>query len=125
MMSAPSAISISSAFSGERKCSEPSRCERKVTPSICDFAQFAETENLEAAGIGENRARPRHEFVQAVHLADEFMAGTKKQMVGVGKQDLHAEVFEILLRLAFYGSGGAHGHECGSVDYTVRRRQAA
>src|SRR5271170_2376832 len=32
-MSAPSAISISSAFSGERKCSEPSRCERNVTPS--------------------------------------------------------------------------------------------
>jgi hypothetical protein len=34
MMSAPRAISISSAFSGERKCSEPSRCERKVTPSF-------------------------------------------------------------------------------------------
>ena len=34
MMSAPNAISISSAFSGERKCSEPSRCERNVTPSF-------------------------------------------------------------------------------------------
>ena len=70
MMSAPSAISISSAFSGERKCSEPSRCERNVTPSSRHLAQIAEAENLKAAGIGEDRVRPGHEFVQPAHLRE-------------------------------------------------------
>ena len=34
---------------------------------VGDFAQFAEAENLKAAGIGEDGAGPGHEFVQAAH----------------------------------------------------------
>ena len=41
------------------------------------------------------------------------------------EQDLHAEVFEVLLGLAFYGGGGADGHEGGSVNDAVRRGEAA
>ena len=92
---------------------------------VRDFAQFTEAENLEAAGIGEDGARPGHEFVQAAQLADEFMAGTQKEMVGVREQDLHAEVLEVVLRLAFYGGGGADGHERRSVNDAVRRGEAA
>ena len=89
------------------------------------FAQFAQAENLEAAGIGENRARPGHEFVQPAQLADQFMAGTQIEMIGIGKQDLHAEVFEILLRLALHRRGRAHRHERRRINHAVRRGQPA
>ena len=125
MMSAPSAISISSAFSGERKCSEPSRCERNVTPSSATLRRLAQAENLKAARIGEDRARPGHESVQAAHVANQLVPGTQIEMVGIRENDLRAEVFEILLRLAFYRCGGAHGHEGGRFDHAVRSGQAA
>src|SRR5271156_3940237 len=44
-------------------------------------------------------------------------------MVSVGKKNLDAERFEILLRLTFYGGGGADGHERRRIDYAVRRGQ--
>src|SRR6202043_4267799 len=78
---------------------------------VRNFAQIAEAENLEAAGVGENRARPRHETVKPAHLADELMAGTKIEMIRVGEENLNAEVFEFLLRLAFHRGGGADRHE--------------
>ena len=65
------------------------------------FAQFAQAEHLVAARIGENRARPRHEFVQPAHGADQFVPGPKIEMIGIRKENLHAEIFEVLLRLPF------------------------
>ncbi len=32
---------------------------------FADFAQLVQAEHLKAAGVGENRSRPRHEAVQA------------------------------------------------------------
>jgi hypothetical protein len=44
---------------------------------VGDFAKFGKTENLIAAGIGEDGAIPGHEFVQATKPANEFMPRTK------------------------------------------------
>ena len=90
-----------------------------------DFAQFAEAENLEAARVGEDGAGPGHKFVQAAELADQLMARTKIEMIGVREQNLDAEIFEVLLGLAFDGSGRAHGHKRRRVDYAVGRGEAA
>ena len=92
---------------------------------IGNFAEIGETEYLKPAGIGEDRPRPGHERMQAAHLADEFMARAKGEMVGVREKNLDAEIFEILLRLSLDRRGCAHGHEGGSVNYAVRSGQAA
>ena len=85
------------------------------------FPQFAQAEYLEAAGIGENRAWPRHELVKAAHSSDQFVAGTQIEMVCVGEDYLSVEIFEILLCLAFYRGCGANRHERRRLDHAVRR----
>ena len=42
------------------------------------FAQIGETEDLVAAGIGQNCAIPRHKFVQTAKLADQFVPRAQK-----------------------------------------------
>ena len=77
------------------------------------LAQFAQAENLKAARIRKNRARPGHEFVQSAQLADQFVAGPQIQMVSIRKKDLYAEVFEVLLRLPFTVAAVPTGMKAG------------
>ena len=125
MMSAPSAISNFERFLGRKKMLGAIEMRAKCDAFVRDFAQLAEAENLEAAGIGENRARPGHEFVQPAHRANQFVARTKIKMIGIREKYLHAEIFEILLRLPFHRGRCSHGHERRRVNHAVRRRQAA
>src|SRR5208282_6427349 len=87
------------------------------------FAEIAQAEHLKAAGVGKDRVRPRHELMKAAHAADEFVARAKIQMVSIGEENLDAEVFEVLLRLAFYGGGRADRHERRRFDHAVGRRK--
>src|ERR1700722_1215720 len=87
---------------------------------VGDFAQFAQAENLKTAGIRKNRARPGHELVQPAQFADQFVARPQKQMVSIRQQNLHAEVFEVLLGLSLYRRRSSHWHECRRIDYAVR-----
>ena len=57
-----------------------------------DFPQAAQAEDLEAAGIGEDGAGPRHEAVQPAQLADQFVPGPQKEMIGIGQQNLDVEI---------------------------------
>ena len=84
------------------------------------FAEIAQAEDLKAARIGEDRVRPRHEFMQAAHLADQLMAGPEIQMIGIRKQNLNAELFEILLRLSLDRRGCANRHEDRRLDHAMR-----
>ncbi len=43
-----------------------------------DFAEGLETEDLKAAGIGQNGSRPGHEFVEAAPLANALVPGPQK-----------------------------------------------
>src|SRR5271156_1476284 len=92
---------------------------------IRHLAQFTEAENLEPARISEYRPRPRHKLMQPAHLADQFMPGTQIQMVGIRKQNLYAEVFQVPLRLALHRSGRAHRHERRRINRSVRSSQPA
>ncbi len=65
------------------------------------FAKFVQTENLEAARVGENGARPRHEAMQPAQLADLRDSGSQVEMVGIAQKDLYAEIFQDVLRNAF------------------------
>ena len=41
----------------------------KCNPFLVDFTELVQAENLEAAGIGQDRPRPRHETMQPAQLA--------------------------------------------------------
>jgi hypothetical protein len=92
---------------------------------VGNLAQVVQAENLEAAGIGEDGSRPRHEAVQAAELADGFDSRTQIEVIGVAQKNLHAEFFENILRDRFHGPDRAHGHEHRSLDLAMRREQAS
>jgi hypothetical protein len=89
-----------------------------------DLAQIAQAENLVAARVGENGARPRHEAVQPAQAADQLMTGPQEQVIGVGQQDANVQVLgQIPLSQTFDGGLRSHGHEYGRVDGSMRRVQ--
>src|SRR5882762_5369105 len=90
---------------------------------IGNLSQFRQAENLVAAGIGENRAVPRHELMKATQLPDQCVAWPQIQMISVGKDDLRAECFERFLCQALYGGRSAYGHEHRRFHHSVRRLQ--
>ena len=49
--------------------------------------RVAEREDLEAARVGEDRAVPGHETVQAAELLDHLGPGTEVEVVRVAEQD--------------------------------------
>ena len=54
------------------------------------------------------------------------VAGAEKEMVGIGQQDLHAEIFgEIALRESFDGGLRAYRHEDGRLDAAMRSMEQA
>jgi hypothetical protein len=63
--------------------------------------------------------------VKAAKVANEFVAGAEEEVVGVGEEDLNAELFEFPLGNALDGCGGSDGHECRRVKRSVRSDQAA
>ena len=53
-------------------------------------AEVAQTEDLEAAAVGQDRTVPRHEAVESAEALDELDAGPQEEVVGVGEHDLRA-----------------------------------
>ncbi len=92
MMSLPKASWTSTVDSGVNVCGSPLRWDWKGHAFFGDLAQAGEAEDLEAAGIGEDGVGPGHEAVQSAELADEFVAGAQVEMIGVGEEDVDAEV---------------------------------
>src|ERR1700683_717193 len=53
-----------------------------------DLAQFVQAEDLKAAGVGKDGARPRHEAMQPTHAADGVDSGAKVEVVRIAENDL-------------------------------------
>ena len=85
--------------------------------------RVAEREDLEAAGVGEDRQVPRHEAVQPAELADQLVAGPEMQVVGVAEQDLGAEVAHLVRVQRLHGPLRADRHEDGRAHLPVRGPQ--
>ncbi len=90
-----------------------------------DFAQIIQAEHLEAARVGENRPRPRHEAMQSAQLADLLDSWPQVEVIGVSQKNLNAKFLENVLRNAFDRGQRSHRHEDRSFDFAVRRDQAA
>ena len=76
-----------------------------------DFANIAEAEDLEAAGVGEDRSFPLHKVVQIAVQLHDLLTRTQPQMEGVAEDDLRAGRFNFFRRHPFYGAIGANRHK--------------
>ena len=76
-----------------------------------DLANIAEAEDLEAAGVGEDRPFPLHKVVQVAVQLHDLLARTQPQVEGVAENDLRAGRFNFLRRHSFYGTVGADRHK--------------
>ena len=97
-MSVPSASWMRIASSGVSRCRLPSRCERNSTPSSRDLAQRRQAHHLEAAAVGQDRARPAHEAVQPAHPPHRLDAGPQREVIRVREQDVGARGRELVGR---------------------------
>src|SRR5438876_823280 len=91
-----------------------------------DLANAGEAEHLESARIGEDGARPGHEFVQSAELPDQLVPWAQIEMISVAEQDPGVELrAQIALREALDGGLRPHRHEDRRLDVTMRRMQHA
>src|ERR1051325_8297518 len=96
----------------------------KTDSFLRHLAQLAQAEDLEAAGISQQRAVPAHEAVQPAQLAHQLMSRPKIEMVGIAKNDLRSQLFNDVLRNGLDRACGAHGHKGRRFDITVRGKDA-
>ena len=110
---------------GSEKVRTPVEVRAEADAIISDFAQRVEREDLKAAGVGEQGARPTHESVQAAHAADGLMARAQVEVIGVAENDLRAEGFKHILRDGLDRSLRADGHEDRRFDGLMREDRGA
>ena len=94
MMSLPSASWTSMVDSRREQMRVAVEMRAEQHALFGDLAQAVQTEDLESAGIGEDRPRPGHELVQSAEPADGFVPGTQIEMIGVAENDLRVEIVE-------------------------------
>ncbi len=90
-----------------------------------DLAHGAQREDLEAAGVGEDRFLPLGEVMQVAVGLDHLHAGTQPQVEGVAEDDLGADLGNRLRRHPLDGAIGAHRHEGGCLDAAPGKGEAA
>jgi hypothetical protein len=62
---------------------------------VVNFVDFGEAEDLKAAGIGQHRAVPAHEFMQAAHVTHEIIAGAQVEVIGIRQHQRRADLMQI------------------------------
>ena len=92
-----------------------------MTPVVVDARdRVAEREDLVAAGVGEDRAVPAHEGVQAAELGDQVLARAQVQVVRVAEQHRRAERAQLVGMDALHRALRPDGHERRRRHVAVR-----
>src|SRR5882724_11056198 len=89
------------------------------------LCEITKTENLKAAGIGQERSVPAHEFVQTTQRADQLMSRTQVKMIGVPQNDVGIQFLEHILGHSFDRTNGSHRHKRWRFQRAVRGLYAA
>jgi len=76
---------------------------------------------LKATRVREHGTMPLHELVQAAHVADEFVAGTQIEMIGIAQDKRSVDVLEVLGRESLDRRLRANGREDWRDEVTMRR----
>ncbi len=97
----------------------------KAHALLAHLADLGERHHLEAAAVGEDRAVPAHEGMQAAEAGDALGAGAQHQVIGVGEDDVGAGRLHLVEVERLDGGGGADRHERRRADEPMRRRHRA
>jgi hypothetical protein len=106
---------------GGQQVKRPVDVGSKLGTLLLDPPHRCEAEDLVAAAVGQNRAIPADELVQATALRYQGVPRLQIQVVGVAEDDFGAESLQIALRDRLDRAAGPDGHERGCLDDTVRR----
>jgi hypothetical protein len=96
----------------------------EVHAVLIDVAQSFEGEDLKSTGIGEDRSVPLHELVQAPELANQLVAGTEVQVVGIRQDHLRAHRVQVVGVEGLDGCERADRHEGRRLHHTMWRVEA-
>ena len=92
-------------------------------PLLGHLARVGQREDLVSAGVGEHRAGPAHEPVDAAHPPKHLRPRAQQEVVGVGEKDLRPGRGERLRRLRLHRGLRPHRHEDGRLDLAVKRAE--
>ena len=91
-MSEPRLRWIRAAISGEKRAGGAVVDGAEGDAVVADVEQrVAKREDLEAAGVGQDRPVPARERVQAAQLRDQLVARAEMEVIGVAEDDLCAD----------------------------------
>ena len=96
----------------------------ELDPRFGDSAHGPQTEDLEAAGVGQDRPRPVHEAVQPPQVPDGLGAGAQHQVKGIAQDDLGTEPLQLLRGHGLDGPVGPHRHEGRRLHLPAGKGQA-
>ena len=92
---------------------------------LFDLPDTRQGKDLESAAVRQDRAVPAHKPVQAARFPDQGFARPQVQVVGIGQEDLCADLLHLPRRHRLDAGAGAHGHIDRRGDISVRRMQHA
>ena len=88
-------------------------------------ARMRQRENLEPAGVGQHRAFPAHEPVDAADAPEDFRPRPQQQVIGIREQDLRARILERLRELRLHRGLRADRHEERRLHFVVQRAETS
>ncbi len=89
---------MSVARSGRQEVQRAVEVRAELRAVLADPPHRREAEDLVAAAVGQDRAVPADEPVQAAAARDQPVARPQVEVVGVAEDDLGAELLELLRR---------------------------
>lgn len=104
-----------------RRQEEPLTVDRrsKTHAFFGNFAQFAQREDLEAAGVRQNRFLPSHKAVKTAVLGDDFQTGSEPKMERIAEQNLCSDFVELKRAHCFDCTVGADRHKHWRLNNAV------
>ena len=87
------------------------------------LAQLRKAPDLKAAAIGQHRAVPMRELVQAAEALHPLRAGAQHQVIGIAEDDIRPRLLHLIHIERLDGARRAHRHEGWRADIAARRLQ--
>ena len=122
-MSEPSASWTAIECSGREAVDRAVEVAAERHAVVVDDPQVAERDDLEAAGVGQDRPVPGHEPMQAAEPLDPLVAGPQVEVVRVGQDDRRADLDEVVRVERLDRGVRADRHELRRLDDPVGQRQ--
>ena len=87
-------------------------------PLLGDPAQLREGEDLKTSTVGQDRAIPSHEPMQAAEFLDHLLTRTDMEVIGIPENDLRTHRAKLVGRDRLHRRLGADRHEDRCLDIT-------